>query len=78
MNNRLPSPMINHVSPFSKLFGHSPLYYDLHTFGYVCLVHLPSHERHKLTSRSVKCVFLDSPSKLKLIVILFEALWKVG
>ena len=23
--NRLPSSMINHVSPFSKLFGHSPL-----------------------------------------------------
>ena len=42
--NRLPSPIINHVSPFSKLFGHSPLYSDLHTFGCVCFVHLPPHE----------------------------------
>ena len=58
MINRLPSPTINHVSPFSKLFGHSPLYYDLRTFGCVCFVHLPPHERHKLTSQSVKCVFL--------------------
>ena len=56
--NRLPSPMLNHVSPFSKLFGHSPLYYDLHTFGCVCFVHLPTHERHKLTTQSVKCAFL--------------------
>ena len=45
--NRLPSPTINHVSPFSpssKLFGNSPLYSDLRTFGYVCFVHLPPHE----------------------------------
>ena len=58
MINRLPSPSINHVSPFSKLFGHSPLYYDLRTFGCVFFVHLPPHERHKLTAQSVKCVFL--------------------
>ncbi|RVW59204.1 Retrovirus-related Pol polyprotein from transposon RE1 [Vitis vinifera] len=56
--NRLPSPMLNHVSPFSKLFGHSPLYSDLRTFGCVCFVHLPTHERHKLTAQSVKCAFL--------------------
>ena len=57
--NHLPSPMLNHVSPFSKLFGHSPLYSDLCTFGCVCFVHLPTHERHKLTVQSVKCVFLS-------------------
>ena len=45
----LPSPMLNHVSHFSKLFGHSPLYSNLRTFGCVCFVHLPTHERHKLT-----------------------------
>ena len=56
--NRLPSPTTNHVSPFSKLFGHSPLYSDLRTFGCVCFVHLPPHERQKLTAQSVKCVFL--------------------
>ena len=56
--NRLLSPMLNHVSPFSKLFGHSSLYSDLHTFGCVCFVHLPTHEQHKLTTQYVKCVFL--------------------
>ena len=56
--NRLPSSMINHVSPFSKLFGHSPLYSDLRTFGCVCFVHLPTHEQHKLIAQSIKCAFL--------------------
>lgn len=56
--NRLPSPTLNHVSPFFKLFGHSPLYSDLRTFGCVCFVHLPTHERHKLTAQSIKCAFL--------------------
>ena len=56
--NRLPSPTLNNVSPFFKLFGHSPLYSDLRIFGCVCFVHLPAHERHKLIAHSVKCVFL--------------------
>ena len=56
--NRLPSPMLNHVSPFFKLFGHSLLYSDIRTFGCVCFVYLPAHERHKLTTQSVKCIFL--------------------
>nr|CAN63383.1 hypothetical protein VITISV_017566 [Vitis vinifera] len=56
--NHLPCPMLNHVSHFSKLFGHSPLYSDLRTFGCVCFVHLPTHEQHKLTAQFVKCAFL--------------------
>ena len=56
--NHLPSPTTNHVSHFSKLFGHSPLYSDIRSFGCVCFVHLPPHERHKLTAQSVKCVYL--------------------
>ncbi|CAI9782712.1 unnamed protein product [Fraxinus pennsylvanica] len=57
--NRLPSPTLNHASPFFQLFGHSPSYYDLRTFGCVCFLHLPAHERHKLTAQSIKCAFLD-------------------
>jgi transposase InsO family protein len=56
--NRLPSPTLNHVSPFFKLFGHSSLYSNLRTFGCVCYFHLPTHERYKLTTQSVKCAFL--------------------
>ena len=50
--------MLNHVSPFFKLIGHSLLYYDLRTFGCVCFVYLPAHEWHKLTTQSIKCIFL--------------------
>ena len=50
--------MLNHVSLFSKLFGHSPLYSDLRIFGCVCFVHLLTHEWHKLIAQFVKCGFL--------------------
>lgn len=56
--NRLPSPSLNNDSPFSRLFGHKPIYSSLRTFGCVCYVHLPPQERTKLTAQSVKCAFL--------------------
>ncbi|XP_068641875.1 uncharacterized protein [Aristolochia californica] len=56
--NPLPSPVLHHVSPFVKLFGYSLSYIDLRTFGCVCFVHLPDHERYKLTTQSVMCAFL--------------------
>ena len=56
--NRLPFRILNNVSPLFKLFGHSSLYFYLRIFGCVCFVHLPAHERHKLISQSVKCVFI--------------------
>ena len=56
--NRLPSPMLNHVSYFFKLFGQSPLYPDLHTFSCVCFVHLSAYEQYKLIAQSVQCAFL--------------------
>lgn len=33
-------------------------YHNLHIFGCVCFVHLPSHERHKLTAQSARCAFM--------------------
>ncbi|KAL3523634.1 hypothetical protein ACH5RR_016468 [Cinchona calisaya] len=56
--NRLPSSSLNHVSPFTRLFGRTPNYSNLRTFGCVCFVHLPAHERTKLTPQSVQCAFL--------------------
>ena len=56
--NRLLSPTLQNVSPFIKLFRHSPSYFDLHTFSCVHFVHLPAYEHNKFTTRSVKCVFL--------------------
>lgn len=56
--NRLPSQQLHFDSPFYRLHGKHPDYHQLHTFGCVCFVHLPSHERHKLAAQSVKCAFM--------------------
>lgn len=56
--NRLPSQVLNWESPYFRLYHEHPNYLDLHTFGCVCFVHLPPHERHKLSAQSVKCAFM--------------------
>ena len=56
--NRLPSLALNDDSPYLRLFGHAPNYSNLYIFGCVCFVHLPTHERNKLTAQSVKFAFL--------------------
>jgi len=56
--NRLPSPSLNNDSLYFYLFEHAPNYSNLYIFGCVCFVHLPAHERNKLTAQSVKCAFL--------------------
>jgi hypothetical protein len=56
--NRLPSQVLNFDSPYYHLYHQHPSYLNLHTFGCVCFVHLPPHERHKLSAQSVKCAFM--------------------
>ena len=63
--NRLPSPKLQNQSPYLRLHGSTPLYNHLHTFGCVCFVHLPSHERHKLSAQSIKCAFLGYAASQK-------------
>jgi hypothetical protein len=56
--NHLPSQVLHMESPYFRLFAKQPSYDNLRTFGCVCFVHLPHHERHKLSTQSVRCVFL--------------------
>lgn len=56
--NRLPSQVLNWDYPYFRLYHNHPNYLDMHTFGCVCFVHLPPHERHKLSAQSVKCAFM--------------------
>ena len=42
--NRLPSRVLDFASPYYHLYHHHPNYLDMHTFGCVCFVYLPSHE----------------------------------
>ena len=61
--NRLLSSVLNFDTPYVRLYHRHPKYLDMHTFGCVCFVHLPSHERHKLPVQSVRCAFMGySPS----------------
>jgi len=56
--NRLHSQVLNFDSPYYRLYHQHPSYLNLHTFGCVCFVHLPLHERNKLSAQSVKCAFM--------------------
>lgn len=56
--NHLPSQILDLESPYYHLFGSQPSFQDLHTFGCVYFVHLPSPEYHKLAAQSVQCAFL--------------------
>ena len=56
--NRLPSPVLLMESPYFRLFSKQPSYDNLRVFNCVCFVHLPPHERHKLSAQSVQCAFL--------------------
>ena len=56
--NRLPSQVLHIESPYFRLFAKQPSYDYLCIFGCVCFVHLPPHERHKLSTQSVRCALL--------------------
>lgn len=56
--NRLPTHVLNHKSPFSKLFGKSPDYTLLRSFGCLCYPLLRPYAPHKLSFRSKSCLFL--------------------
>ena len=56
--SRLPTPVLNMTSPFSKLFGTRPHYDKLKIFGCLCFLWLRPYTTHKLDNRSTPCVFL--------------------
>ncbi|RVW24879.1 Retrovirus-related Pol polyprotein from transposon RE2 [Vitis vinifera] len=62
--NRLPTPTLNHLSPYFKLFGTFPNYSKLRSFGCLCYPWLRPYTSHKLESRSSPCVFVGySPTQ---------------
>lgn len=66
--NRLPTPILDHKSPYQCLFNQSPNYTKLKPFGCLCYPWLRSYTTSKLQPRSKPCLFLgysDSKSAYK-------------
>jgi histone deacetylase 1/2 len=56
--NRLPSKVIDHQTPYERLYGSKPDYTFLRTFGCAVWPNLRPYHAHKLQFRSKRCVFL--------------------
>ena len=56
--NRIPSLVIQNQTPYEHLFGSTPDYHHLRSFGFACFVLLQPHEHNKLEPRSRLCCFL--------------------
>ncbi|KAK9132427.1 hypothetical protein Scep_011955 [Stephania cephalantha] len=63
--NRLPTKVLNGISPFEKLFHESPDYNLLRVFGCACFPYLRPYNDHKYQFRSEKCIFLGYSSQHK-------------
>ena len=59
--NRTPSPLLQNLTPYEKLLGHSPSYGHLRIFGYLCFVSTLSRDRTKFDARAKPCMFLGYP-----------------
>ncbi|KAL5543220.1 hypothetical protein UlMin_010930 [Ulmus minor] len=57
--NRLPTPVLQDSTPFSKLFSKQPNYMSFKGFGCACFPCLRTYQRHKFQFYSTKCVFLS-------------------
>jgi hypothetical protein len=60
--NRLPTRVIDNLSPLQRLFKTPPNYSLLKIFGCACWPHLRPYNRHKLSFRSKPCVFIGYSS----------------
>lgn len=57
--NRLPSPILDHKTPFECLYDKTPDYFVLKVFG--CLCYVSIHDNNKFSPRAIKHVFLGYP-----------------
>ncbi|XP_062086560.1 uncharacterized protein LOC133792669 [Humulus lupulus] len=59
--NRTPSTILDNLTPFEKLFGHTPSYDAICVFGSLCFAHNQQSKGDKFESRSRKCIFVGYP-----------------
>ncbi|KAL0549063.1 hypothetical protein IC582_013543 [Cucumis melo] len=70
--NRLPSSVLQNISPFERLYGTPPNYSNLKTFGCACFVLLHPHEHTKLEPCARLCCFLGYVLNLSLLTYLLN------
>lgn len=63
--NRMPTPIIQYSTPFTKLFKAKPDYYTLRVFACACYPLLCLDTKHKLEFKSKQCIFLGYSSNHK-------------
>lgn len=63
--NRLPTPILNHKSPFEALYHTKPNYDFLKVFGCLCYPYLRPYNFHKLQFRSSRYTFLGYSLNIK-------------
>lgn len=59
---RLPTPILNSKSPYDILYGKSPTYNKIKSFGCLCYPWLRPYAKSKLHPRSTQCIFLGYSS----------------
>jgi hypothetical protein len=69
--NRLPTPILNHKSPFSVLTNQSINLDHLRIFGCTCFIHIKRHD--KFDKNALKTIFLGYSSKQKVTNVLILA-----
>ena len=56
--NQLPSPILDHKSPFELVYGFKPDYNFLKVFGCACYPYLKPYQRYKISFKTSKCLFI--------------------
>lgn len=59
--NRIPSIVLNNVSPYEMMFGKAPDYNELKVFGCLAMATPPGVMTDKLKPRALPCVFVGYP-----------------